>query len=163
VDANPDHFPSGVFTTAGGGRTRMYFIDSARPLSPDDDAALAEAGTVIRQAHDLCAGAGARFLVTFIPTKLRVYARLVHPDSVNVPAAATADDFPRRLAAMVAGAGEFLDLTPALEAAARRGVLTYFPGYDTHWSPAGHRTAAHAIARFLEAWQDRDGWTLTRP
>jgi hypothetical protein len=47
-----------------------------------------------------------------------------------------------------------------VEEGARRGVLTYFSGYDIHWSPAGHPTAAIAIARFLERWQERDGWKL---
>ena len=159
-DPNPDGFPSGLFTEAGGARTRMYFLDSSPPLSADDDAALAEVRTVLRQAHDLCAGEGARFLVVFIPTKFRVYGKLVQADSATARSAGALNDFPRRIGALVAGDGEFLDLTPALEEEARRGVLTYFPGYDTHWSPAGHRTAAIAIARFLERSQDRDGWKL---
>jgi len=44
-------------------------------------------------------------------------------------------------------------LTPALVEEAKHGRVTYFPGYDTHWSPEGHRIAATAIAQFLRKWE----------
>jgi lysophospholipase L1-like esterase len=39
----------------------------------------------------------------------------------------------------------FVDLTPALTAAASRGELVYFPD-DTHWSAAGNAVVAQALA-----------------
>lgn len=41
-----------------------------------------------------------------------------------------------------------IDLRPALEKAAARGELVYFP-LDTHWNPQGHRIAGEMIASAL--------------
>jgi hypothetical protein len=161
-DSNPGGYPSGVFTEANGRRSRMYFLDDGRPVSAADDTALAEVGGVLRRARDLCVGSGARLVVVFIPNKFRVYATHVQADSGMPPLGV--NDLPARVQTIVreeAPDAAFLDLTPALQEEAGRGVLTYFPGYDTHWSREGHRAAAAAIARFLERWQERDGWALT--
>jgi hypothetical protein len=162
-DPDPEGFPSGVFTEADGRRTTVYFLDDSPPLSAADDSALAEVGDIFRRARDLCAGGGGRLLVVFIPTKFRVYGTHVQADRSASPFDKRVNDFPARIAALVRDAAPdagFLDLTPALEEAAGRGVMTYFPGYDTHWSREGHRVAAEAIVGVLERWQEREGWAL---
>jgi hypothetical protein len=42
----------------------------------------------------------------------------------------------------------YLDLTPMLVAAAKRGVISYYTD-DSHWSPEGHQIAAEAIGQYL--------------
>jgi lysophospholipase L1-like esterase len=42
------------------------------------------------------------------------------------------------------------DLTAVLAAAAKGGMLPYYPD-DLHWSPSGHRIAAEAIEAYLAA------------
>jgi hypothetical protein len=42
----------------------------------------------------------------------------------------------------------FIDLTPALQAAAETGEATYFT-YDSHWSVRGHAVGGEAVAEYL--------------
>ena len=141
-----DGIRSGVFEESNGRKTRMVFLEPNAPLSAKEYEALEEVRSILRQAYELCRRNDARFLVIFIPTKFRVYSRFTGF------AAAAHTDLPQRLEAIVRAElpdGEFLDLTVTFTEAAKRGVLTYFPGYDTHWSPEGHRVAAAAVARSL--------------
>lgn len=45
----------------------------------------------------------------------------------------------------------FVDATPALREATRRGELTYNPIYDTHLSKSGHQVVAQVLASALES------------
>lgn len=144
--SSTDGFPSGVFEESNGRKTRMVFLEPNAPLSAKEYEALEEVRSILRQAYELCRRNDARFLVIFIPTKFRVYSRFTGF------AAAEHTDLPQRLEAIVRAElpdGEFLDLTVGFTEAAKHGVLTYFPGLDTHWSPEGHRVAAAAVARSL--------------
>jgi len=61
------------------------------------------------------------------------------------------DDLPDRLRQMIYEISPdigYLDLTPALKTAARKGSLVFLP-YDTHWSVEGHRVVGDALARAL--------------
>ena len=154
-DATLKSIPSGTFKGYGGRETRMYFLDY-RPPSAEDYEALEEVRSILGQASALCRADGARFLVIFIPTKLRVYSGFTRFDANARPSNLEMSDLPQRLEAIVREAlpgGRFLDLTPALAEEAKRGSLAYFPGYDTHWSPEGHRVAATEIAQFLRTWE----------
>jgi len=86
--------------------------------------------------------------VVFIPDKYRVYHFAFGTD--GPPPTATNPDTARRLAESLGA--RFLDLTPALEAAARRlaprGEFVYWRD-DTHWNPAGIVVAAEAVTAML--------------
>jgi hypothetical protein len=90
---------------------------------------------------------GGRYLVAFVPTKLRVLEDLCEfPDESDLPS----EHFGPLREALV---GEWsqrsgipvLDLTPALQAAARSGRIPWFWG-DTHWNEEGHQVASRALA-----------------
>lgn len=154
-DAKLKRIPSGRFKGHDGRETRMYFLDDSPP-SAEDYEALEEVRSILSQAYELCRADGARFLVIFIPTKFRVYSGFTRFDANARPSNVAMSDLPKRLEAIVREAlpdGGFLDLTPVLVEEARHGRVTYFPGYDTHWSPEGHRIAATAIAQFLKKWE----------
>ena len=46
---------------------------------------------------------------------------------------------------------QFIDLLPAFQQASQSGELAYYP-YDSHWSQRGTRTAAEAIASYINAY-----------
>jgi hypothetical protein len=142
---------SGVVVDASGRPVRLYFLHPGAPLNPESLSALAQIGTILASAYRLIASQGGRLLVVYIPEAYRVfqpYARFA-PGSPCL--AWVVNDEPQRIEAAVhsisSGIG-YLDLTPAMRQAASRGVIPYFTD-DNHWSPAGHRIAAHAIAEYL--------------
>lgn len=101
--------------------------------------------------------AGAELLVVSVPTRARTLSRFLEPVD---PAARRRwrrgtplfrlDNGYERFGEMVRREGvAFLDLTPALTAAAGEGVLTDNPILDRHLSAAGMAIAADEIARAL--------------
>jgi hypothetical protein len=150
---------SGTFEQSSGKTTQMVFWYKGLYLSPSDDKALDELGSIFDEAYQLCRTQSAKFLVVFIPTKFRVYHSVTKFDVRSPPRYWVINDLPKRIEAMVQKGlpeAEFLDLTPALNQEAKKGSLVYF-GYDSHWSPAGHRVAAAAIADFLIRWEKIGG------
>src|SRR5262245_40796404 len=146
-DTKLKRIPSGVFKERDGRETRMHFLDDGPP-SAEDYEALEEVRSILREACELCRTVGARFLVVLIPTKFRVYSGFTRFDVEAQPSTPTLSDLPERLEAIVRDSlphSRFLNLAPAFTEQAKQGVLTYFPGYDTHWSPEGHRVAAAEI------------------
>ena len=109
--------------------------------------------TVITRAleafGDTLRTSNARYAVVIVPTKLRVLA----PLCPRWPAGSDLADWRAHLSPLrdhvLAWGRErgvpVLDLTPALEAAARRGTMPWFDT-DTHWNENGHDAAARAIA-----------------
>jgi hypothetical protein len=101
---------------------------------------------------------GARYAVVIVPTKLRVLA----PLCPQWPAGSDLADgrwrhhlSPLRDHVLAWGSERsvpVLDLTPALDAAARAGMIPWFDT-DTHWNETGHDVAARAIA----------SWDVVRP
>jgi hypothetical protein len=56
----------------------------------------------------------------------------------------------RDLVASVSPEIGFVDLTPALSAAAARGEMVFFPD-DSHWTVAGNRVVADVLAEVVRA------------
>jgi lysophospholipase L1-like esterase len=124
----------------------------------------------ILEMDGACRGAGARFVVMFIPSKCQVYLpvlqRAFPPQELR---RALAFSLPRdpwavdlhRLQRNRLVQNELLrdfcrregipllDLTPALETIVAGGRNLYFPD-DSHWNARGHEVAAAELARFLE-------------
>jgi hypothetical protein len=104
---------------------------------------------------------GGSFGVVLIPQKLRVLGPFCGfpPDSDLLPIVAHLTPMPQRLAEWSRRTGgEVLDLTDALQAAARAGHLVWFAD-DTHWNAAGAATAAAAVASwpwFCSMLRDQD-------
>ncbi len=147
---------SAVFEESDGRKARIYFVGERTSLSASDYEALEELRPILGQAYKLCHANGAKFLFVFIPIKFRIYSGFVKFNANAQPLNWVNNDLPKMLEAIVreeAPSGKFLDLTPAFIEEARHGSLVYFPGYDTHWSPEGHRVAADAIANFLKQWK----------
>ena len=138
-----------AFLRSGSDRTALYFAFAAGPLTGADRASLVRAQETIRTAAERARGAGARFLLAFVPTKFRVHEGLLELDAASRLSTWRTNELPQLLASFTAEAGiEWIDLTPPLRAAAGKGELTYFPD-DGHWSPRGHAVVAAAIEERL--------------
>jgi hypothetical protein len=113
------------------------------------------------QVHD----SGARLLVVMVPTRVRTLDGVIEPAEPSARALWIPGTPLHRLdngvdgfGAMVRAQGaRYLDLTPALSAAARNGVLTDNPILDRHLNAAGMAIAADEIARAIENAERRDG------
>lgn len=139
------------------GKSRVYFSDvdsfSAQPLTGDTLQALDETGRVLGKAFALSAAQGARFMFVFVPDKFRVLQPSARFPKESECGTWRTNDLPERMrdvARRISPAMGFLDLTPDLMAAAKNGSLSYYPD-DPHWTPEGHRIAANAIDRYLDA------------
>jgi len=96
-----------------------------------------------REVHD----AGGEFAIVFVPSKIRVLGPLC-----QFPPQSDLNDLPSHLSPLrdylrswsARTRIEFLDLTDALQDAARAGHIPWFWG-DTHWNAEGHAVAAEAI------------------
>ncbi len=139
---------SGVYA-AGERRDTLYFLYEGRALGGLDAAALDSTVAILADADRRAHEGGARLLVAFVPTKYRTYHGLVSAPEGSAAADWVLNDLPARLGERLAAQGiEYLDLTDALRHAARAGTHPYLLD-DSHWSAAGHRIAAEAIARRL--------------
>jgi hypothetical protein len=150
---------SGVFRARGGNAIRIYFIDSGLPLSEYHREALEQVRESLTEAYRLCHAAGIKFLVVFCPTKFRVYGRFTEFDDNARPREWVVNNLPDEIEAIVREnlpAAEFIDLTSIFVEHAGKGSLVYFPDWDTHWSPEGHRVAAYAISEALTRWKSKD-------
>jgi hypothetical protein len=103
------------------------------------------------EAGALCRERGIQLFVVFVPAKFRVYRDLCEfADGSPCPQWPT-DDLSGSLRTALAESSPeiaFLDLTPRFRALAAAGALLYLPD-DPHWTAAGHRAAASAIAAAL--------------
>jgi acetyltransferase AlgX (SGNH hydrolase-like protein) len=121
-------------------------------LEPVLESSLSKALIPIAEAAALCREQHIGFIVAFIPEKYRVYH-----DLGNVTFGSDAirswrvSDLPvelaRRLIQLDLGI-HYVDLTPALKTASRKGVATYLSD-DTHWTNAGNRIVAEALHEAL--------------
>jgi hypothetical protein len=144
---------SGVVRDASGKLRRIYFLHEALPLGAEDLRALKRTVEVIAEARRLSAAQGAHLLVVFIPDQFRVFHSVAKLDPQCECRNWTVNDLPERLEKGIESESSeigFLDLTPALTDAVKRGVIPYFTD-DNHWSPDGHRIAAKAIGDYLLA------------
>ena len=142
----------GILRQADGQPSRIYFPGEYGPLSNRDQEALEKTRAVLAEAYRLCRERGIRLIVLFSPREYRVYHDL--PNLVEVSEEVkhyVVNDAADRLERMVADIAPdiaYLDLTPLFKAEAIKGTPIFLPD-DTHWSPEGHRIAAHAIHKIL--------------
>lgn len=136
------------FTDASG-RTRRLYVDAEE--GPWDPAQWEIARQTLDDAQRISAAAGARFLLVFIPRKLRVYQGHVAAAPASLARTWTSNDLPDVLASWAAGRGAgFLDATVPLRAAVAAGTSVHLPD-DVHWSVEGHDVAGRAVAEAIAA------------
>ena len=138
---------TGSIKDPNGKNVRIYYDYPGEPFSRRHENALAQLKTLFAEAFALCKAQGVRLIVAFVPTKFRVYSQIATFDPDSDIVNWEVNDLPRRLGATLAEISSeitYVDLTPALRAGAREG-LVYFSD-DTHWTPAGHKIAAEAIS-----------------
>ncbi len=154
----PAGLQAGRFVEASGRAVPIYFScgvheGRAPPATPRGESAeLARFRSILAEARVLCDRAGIELVVAFVPTKFRVYRDLCRFAPGSPCPGWPVDDLPRAVEAAVASAGPgigFVDLTPRLRAEAEAGALVYLAD-DTHWSAAGHRSAARALGDRLD-------------
>ena len=108
-------------------------------IEPFSESRLSKVLISIAEAAALCREQNIGFIVAFIPEKYRVYHDLSNvtfaSDAIrswrvsNLPV-----ELARRLAQLDLGI-HYVDLTPALKTASRKGIATYLSD-DTHWTDA---------------------------
>jgi hypothetical protein len=133
------------------GGLRYTFFWTAEHVLPHAD----QAEVITRALENFAErlrGQGARYAVVVVPTKLRILGPLCPrwPDGSDL-ADWRSHLSPLRDHVLSWGSRSgipVLDLTPALEAAARRGVVPWFDT-DTHWNAQGHEVAARALADWV--------------
>lgn len=136
-----------------GTEHRVYV--KGRSMSPsftnEDLDGLKKSVEAIEEAYRLVQREGSRLIVVFAPTAFRVYHDIARFEREGKDAPRwTLDDLPERLRYMVSKISpdiDYLDLTPALKSAAKKGLM--FLSDDTHWSTEGHEVVAEAIAETI--------------
>lgn len=140
-----------IAAEGGRGARTLYFPDPIGSVLAEDPESLEIAERDLLEARDRTIAAGARFVILFAPTKLRVYRdRCVFP-SDSLAEKWPLDDLPSRWRRFCdAHSLDCLDTTPALRRAAAEGELVYFTD-DKHWNPRGHALVARDLIEFLRA------------
>ena len=137
-----------------GRKHRLYFMDHSTSVSltTQEIDALQKSVAAIEEAYQLVQNEGARLIVVFAPTTLRVYGEIADFEKAGGDIKWwEVNDLPDRLRKMISEISPdigYLDLTPALKSAARKNSLVFLPD-DTHWSSEGHRVVAEAFAGAL--------------
>ena len=137
---------------APNGETRtVYFLYSSPPLSRQHLGALDQTALTLATAQQLCATQGARLVFVFAPEKFRVFHAFCRFPQKSECRNWIPNDMPARMERAVRSISAdigYLDLTPYLVEAARRGSVPYCPA-DDRWSREGHQIAAKAINNYL--------------
>ncbi len=137
-----------------GRKHRLYFMDHSTSVSltTQEIDALQKSVAAIEEAYQLVQNEGARLIVVFAPTTLRVYDEIADFEKAGGDIKWwEVNDLPDRLRKMISEISPdigYLDLTPALKSAARKNSLVFLPD-DTHWSSEGHQVVAEAFAGAL--------------
>jgi hypothetical protein len=140
----------GVLQTTGS-QLRVYFSFPAHPLTASEMEGLEETRHAIATAHQLAAAQGARFVFVYVPEKFRAFHDFCQFPSQSECRTWVLSDLPQAMRITIAGISPdigYLDLTPYMVDAVKRGVAPYYTD-DGHWSPEGHRVAAEAIHQYL--------------
>ena len=147
-DPKPSALPRAAWVRDHRGhRVRIYFLYQGAPLTPGSLRALDMTKDALVSAHKLVTALGGRLVVAFAPDKYRVFKEFCEFDPGAEAASWVVNDLPERLREAVRSidpAVAFVDLTPPLQEAARKGLLPYARD-DAHWSALGHRIAAEAV------------------
>jgi lysophospholipase L1-like esterase len=132
--------------------SRVLFAPSE--VQPVSERQLEKSVDAIAQAAMLCRERNIRFLVAFIPEKYRVYHNLRNVEFVSDAMQSWhVSSLPEEIGARLAALNldiQYVDLTPALTQASRRGIPTYLPD-DTHWTNQGNRIVAETLDQALHA------------
>ena len=142
---------SALLRRPNGQQASAYFIYPSKPLTKEDLTALDDTAGTLANAYRLSAAQGARLVFVFVPSKFRVF----RPFCSFPPESECGNWAPNNMSEHLENAATsispdigYLDLTPRLVDAVRKGILPYYPD-DEHWSPEGHRIAADAINEYL--------------
>lgn len=131
---------------------RMYFFYRNDVQSEEEKKFLPEFEEILTRVWKTCQDQQIRFVFAYVPIKVRVYDSLVSfpPESVfrNAFRVEAINEMKSRIH-QISSDITFVDLTPALVETSKK-ELTYYLD-DTHWTPAGHRAAAEAIAKAIRA------------
>ncbi len=116
----------------------------------DHAAALVEVlKNILREGHGVCIANSAVLVVAYVPRKERVYRDLCTFSADSDVPRWELNDLSQQLGPWCEETGiKYLDLTPALHAAARQGRLAYLVD-DAHWAADGHAVAAEELAQVL--------------
>ena len=127
---------------------QLYTFHYARAQVRGLDDEIVHIAASLEAFRDEVEAQGARYVVAFVPTKLHTLAPFCEFAEESDLHDLDAHLGPLR-EQMIAWGEEsgvpVLDLTPALQAAAREGNIPWFWG-DTHWNAEGHRVAAQSLA-----------------
>jgi hypothetical protein len=130
--------------------SRVLFAPSE--VQPISEGQLEKVLDAITQAARLCRERNIRFVVAFIPEKYRVYHSLSNVEFVsNAMQSWRVSPLPEEIGKRLAALGldiRYVDLTPALKQASRRGIATYLSD-DTHWTDQGNRVVAETLDQAL--------------
>lgn len=134
------------FIRRDGSKETQYLDDMEGAWTPRQwdmtTAAVAGAQAAAQQS-------GSDFLVVYIPRKLRVYRGFLRAEPGAHALTWKDNNLPDVLSAWCRDNGiAFLDSTLALRSAVAAGESVHLPD-DVHWSPAGHRVVAAAVAQRL--------------
>ena len=146
---------AGVMTMANGQERNVYFAYPAESLSADDYKALDDTAATLSTAEKLSASQGVRFIFVFIPTKFRAFHQYTRFSAASECRNWVLNDMPERLQKAVgplSSSVAFVDLTPYLADAVKRGELPYHTD-DDHWAPTGEEIGAEVINRYLSTVQ----------
>jgi hypothetical protein len=149
----------GVFQAPNSKTIKMYFTDRAKPLTVQNLAAIDCTARIVGEAHNLCAAQGARLIFVFVPEKFRVFHASCQFPQESECRNWVVNDMPERFQKAVPSISTdigYLDLTPSLVEATKRGTVPYYPD-DDHWSPEGHKIAAEAINDYLLSARESEG------
>ncbi|SPP63254.1 alginate O-acetyltransferase AlgX-related protein [Nitrospira lenta] len=151
----------GLIDGGDGHEERVYFLDHTSSIVPTGQElkALQTTANSLKEAYELARSEGAGFMVAFAPTKFRVYHDIARFDG-NAQGDLkwwVLNDLPERLHRLVSDISpdiRYVDLTPALSAAAKTKQLVFIPD-DTHWTSDGHRVVAETLhAALTDAGQE---------
>jgi hypothetical protein len=141
---------------SSGYNVSMYFLSRAGPLTAKDLSAIDETAHILAEANKLSREQGARLVFVFAPDKFRVFHEFCSFPEASECRNWAVNDLPERLRKAVASIAPdigYVDLTPNLVDAVKRGEVPYYPD-DAHWSPEGHKIAADAINNYFLSMQE---------
>ncbi len=146
----------GVFKAKDGSKVSTYFLYDG-PSVQESIGELTHLQEHLAKAKREIEAQGGEYRLVFVPTKLSVLHGLIawNPGSTLSPPDRAKNEFSTKMKAFAREHDiPFLDLTPAMRAAAEQGELPYYPA-DTHLNAVGHRVMAETLAAWLQNGKDR--------
>jgi hypothetical protein len=142
---------SAVLQTPNGQQASVYFVYPSKSLTKEDLIALDDTADTLANAYRLVVAQGSRLVFVFVPSKFRVFRPFCSFPAESECRNWEPNDMSERLENAMASISPdigYLDLSPRLVDAVKKGILPYYPD-DEHWSPEGHRIAAEVVNEYL--------------